>query len=141
MPKLPEIPLFEPKVKSTKRIGISKRRRRRRINYSRIDLATDSEKKLQYVVKICRNGQKCYFLNQKKSEKKDSEYKKSSLVGQIDCKNTKEKSELLVKCFINTFRMKPTISARSVPNLPEMSLFEPRNKSKKEIVISKLALQ
>ena len=45
MPKLPKISLFGPKTKSTKTIGISKRRRRRRINYFQIDLETDSEKK------------------------------------------------------------------------------------------------
>ena len=66
---------------------------------------------------------------------KDSEYKNSSLVCQIDCKNTSQKSKLLVKCFVNSFRKNP------VPKLPEMSLFEPRQKSKKRIVISKLALQ
>ena len=74
-------------------------------------------------------------------KQKDSEYKNSSLVGQIDCKNTKEKSKLLVKCFVNSFTKIPPISARNVPKLPEMSLFEPRKKSKKRIAISKLALQ
>ena len=29
------------------------------INYSQIDLATGSEEKLQYVLKMCQNGQKC----------------------------------------------------------------------------------
>ena len=72
---------------------------------------------------------------------KHSEYKKSSLVSQIDCKNTKGKGKLLVKCFVNSFRKNPPISARNVPKLPEMSLFEPRKKSKKRIAISKLALQ
>ena len=72
---------------------------------------------------------------------KDSQYKNSSLVGQIDCKNMKEKSKLLVKCFVNSFRKMPPISARNVPKLPGMSLFEPRKKSKKRIAISKLALQ
>ena len=33
------------------------------------------------------------------------------------------------------------IYARNVPKLPEMSLFEPRKKSKKRMAISKLALQ
>ena len=74
-------------------------------------------------------------------KQKDSEYQNPSLVGQIDCKNTKEKSKLLVKCFVNSFRKNPPISARNVPKLPEMSLFEPRKKSKKRIAISKLALQ
>ena len=71
---------------------------------------------------------------------KDSEYKNSSRVGQIDRKNTKDKSKLLVKCFFNAFTKIPPISARNVPQLPEMSLFEPRKKSNKRIVISKLAL-
>ena len=72
---------------------------------------------------------------------KDSEYKNSSRVGPIDRKNTKDKSKLLVKCFVNSFTKIPRISARNVPKLPEMSLFEPRKKSKKRIGISKLALQ
>ena len=72
---------------------------------------------------------------------KDSECKGSSLVGQSDRKNMKEKSKLLVKCFVNSFTKIPPISARNVPKLPETSLFEPRKKSKKRIMISKLALQ
>ena len=72
---------------------------------------------------------------------KDSEYKNSSLVGQIDRKNAKDKSKLLVKCFVNSFRKILPISARNVPKLPEMSLFEPTKKSKKRIAISKLPLQ
>ena len=72
---------------------------------------------------------------------KDSKYKNSSLVGQIDCKNTKEKSKLIVKVFVNSFRKNLPISARNVPKLPEMSLFEPSKKSKKRIAISKLVLQ
>ena len=71
----------------------------------------------------------------------DGKYKNSSLVGQIDRKNTKEKGQLLGKCFANSFTKIPPISARNVPKLPEMSLFEPRKKSKKRISISKLALQ
>ena len=74
-------------------------------------------------------------------KQKDREYKISSLVGQIDCKNTQEKSKLLVKCFLNSFRKNPPISARNVPKMPEMSLFEPRKKSKERIAISKFALQ
>ena len=62
-------------------------------------------------------------------------------MGQIDRKNTKDKSKLLVKCFVNSFTKIPPISARNVPKLPEMSLFEPRKKSKKRIAISKLVLQ
>ena len=104
-------------------------------------MATDSGKKLQYVLKMCQNGQKCYFLNQKKMKQKDSEYKNSSLVGQIDCKNTKEKSKLLAKCPVNSFTKIPPISARNVPKLPKMSPFEPREKSQKRMQTSKFALQ
>ena len=71
----------------------------------------------------------------------DSEFQYSSVVGQIDSKNTEEKSKVLVKCFVNSFTKIPPIPARNVPKLPEMSLFEPRKKSKKRIGISKLALQ
>ena len=74
-------------------------------------------------------------------KQKDSEYKNSSPVGEIDSINTKEKSKLLVKCFVNSFRKNPPISARNVPKMPRMSLFEQRKKSKKRIAISKLALQ
>ena len=62
---------------------------------------------------------------------KDSEHNNSSPGGQIDCTNMKEKSKLLAKCFVNSFTKIPPISARNVPKLPEMSLFEPRTKSKK----------
>ena len=61
---------------------------------------------------------------------KDSEYK-----------NSKDKSKLLVKCFANSFTKVPPISATNVPELPEISLFEPKRKSKSGIAISKLALQ
>ena len=74
-------------------------------------------------------------------KQKDSEYKNSSLVSQIDRKNTKKKSKLLVKCFVNSFTKTPPISARNVPKLPEMSLFEPREKSQKRMATSKFALQ
>ena len=104
-------------------------------------MATDSEKKLQYGLKMYQNSQNCYFLNQKKVEKKDSEYKNFTLVGHNDCKNKKEKSKLLVKCFVNSFRKNPPISGRNVPKLHEMSIFKPSKKSKKRIAISKLALQ
>ena len=94
---------------------------------------------------MCKNcattAKSVSFGTEKKVKLKDSEYKNSSLVSQIDCKNTKEKSRLLVKCIVNSFRKFPPISARNVPKLPEMSLFEPRKKSKKRIAISKLALQ
>ena len=72
---------------------------------------------------------------------KDSEYKNSSLVGQMDRKNTKDKSKLLVKCFANSFTKISPISARNVPKLPEMSPYEPNKKTKKNIAIPKLALQ
>ena len=60
---------------------------------------------------------------------------------QIDRKNTKDKIKLLAKSVVNSFTKIPPISARNVPKLPEMSLFEPRKNSKKRIAISKLALQ
>ena len=63
-------------------------------------------------------------------KQKDGEYKNSSLVGQIDCKNTKEKSKLLVKWFVNSFRKNPPMSACDVAELPEVTLFEPRKESK-----------
>ena len=72
---------------------------------------------------------------------KNGECKNSSLVGQRDRKNMKDKSKLLVKCFVNSFTKIPPISARNGPKLLEMSLSEPRKKSKKRIVISKLTLQ
>ena len=74
-------------------------------------------------------------------KQKDSKYNNSSLAGQTDCKNTKGKSKLFIKCFVNSSRKNPPISARNVPKLPEMSLFEPSKKSKKRIAISKLAIQ
>ena len=81
------------------------------------------------------------FELKKKVKLKDSKYKNSSLVSQIHRKNTKVKSKLLLKCFVNSFTKIPPISARNLPKLPGMSLFEPRKKSKKRIVISKLTLQ
>ena len=74
-------------------------------------------------------------------KQKDSKYKNSSLVGQIDRTNTEVKSGLLVKCFVNSFTKNPSISVRYLPKLPEIPLFEPRKKSKKRIAISKFALQ
>ena len=53
----------------------------------------------------------------------------------------KEKSKLLGQFFVNSFTKIPPISARNVPKLTQMSLFEARKKSTKRIVISKLALQ
>ena len=79
---------------------------------------------------------KVLLFEPKKVKQKDSEYKNSSLVGPIDCKSTNEMSKLLVKCFIISFRRNRPISARNVPKLPEMSLFEPRKKSKRRIAIS-----
>ena len=90
------------------------------------------------VPKMC---QSVTFGTKKKVKQKDSEYKNSPLVGRIDCKNAKEKSKLLVICFVNLLRKNPPISARKVPKLDEMSRFEPRKKSKKRILISKSALQ
>ena len=142
MATLPKISLFERKRKSPKRIAISKRRRRRKINYSQIDLATDSVKRSSIMCSKCAKTAKTVtFWTKREVKQKDSEYKNSSLVGQIDCESMKEKSKLLVKCFVNSFRKNPPISARNVPKLPEMSLFEPRKKSNKGIAISKLALQ
>ena len=63
---------------------------------------------------------------------KDREYKNSSLVGQIDCRNRKKNSKLLAKCFDNSFRKNHPISARKVPKLPEMSLLEARKKFKEK---------
>ena len=77
----------------------------------------------------------------KKGKLKDSMYKNSPLVSQIDRKNTKDKSKLLVKCFVNSFTKIPPISAKNMPKLPEMSLLEPRKKSTKRIAISELTLQ
>ena len=56
------------------------------------------------------------------------EYKNSSPIGQINRKNTKQKSKICVKCFFNSFTEIPPISARNVPKLPQMSLAEPRKK-------------
>ena len=74
-------------------------------------------------------------------KQKDSEYKNSSLVGQIDCTITKEKSKFLVKGFVNSFTKIPPISAGNVPKLPKVSLFEAREKSQKRMATSKFALQ
>ena len=129
MPKLPKISLFKPKKKSRKRIAISKRRRRRRINFSRIDSATDLDKKTPICAKnVLKCSKRVTFWTRKKVKQKDSKYESSPLVDQIDCKNTKEKSKLLVKCFGNSFRKNPSISARNVPKVPGISLFESRKK-------------
>ena len=98
-------------------------------------------KKTQICAKCVPNVcQKCYFLNQKKVKQKDSQYKNFTLVVQIDCKRTKEKSKLLVKCFVNSCRKNRPICARNVPKLPEIPLFEPRKKSKKRIASTKISL-
>ena len=91
--------------------------------------------------KCAKTAKSVSFGTEKKVKLKDSEYKNSSLFSQIDRKNTTDKSKLLVKCFVNSFTKIPPISARNVPKLPEISLFEPRKKSKKIIAISKLALK
>ena len=92
-------------------------------------------------IKCAKTAKSVSFGTEKNVKLKDSEYKNSSLLGQIDHKNTKEKSKLLLKCFVNLFTEIPPISAINVPKLPGMSLVEPRKKSKKRIAISKLALQ
>ena len=84
------------------------------INYSQIDLATGSEENHQYVLKCAKTAKKVTFSTKNKVKEKDSEYKNSSLVGQIDCKKTKEKSTLHVKCSVNSFRKNTPISARNV---------------------------
>ena len=66
MPKPPRTSLFEPKNKSTKRIAISKRRKRRRINNSQIDLATDSEKKTPICAKSVPTRPKVLLFEPKK---------------------------------------------------------------------------
>ena len=79
---------------------------------------------------MCQTAKSVRFGTEKKVKLKDIKYKNSSLVSQIDRKNTKEKSKLLSKCFVNSLTKIPPISARNVPKLPEMSLFEPTKKSK-----------
>ena len=64
--RLPKISLFEPKKKSTKRIAISKRRRRRIIDYSQIDLATDSEKKTPMGAKNVQKRPEVFLFEPKK---------------------------------------------------------------------------
>ena len=116
MPKLTKISLFEPKKKSAKMKAISKRRIRRRTSYCQIDLATDSDKKTPICAKnVLKCSKRVTFWTKKK-------------VDPIDCKNTKEKSKLLVNCFANSFRKNPSISARNVPKVPGISLFESRKK-------------
>ena len=63
---------------------------------------------------------------------KDSEYKKSSLVGQIDRQNTKDKSKLVVKCFVNSFRKNTPISARNVPKNAWSVIFWTKKKGKEK---------
>ena len=138
MPKLTRISLFEPQKKSTKRIAISQRRIRRRISYCQIDSATDLDKKTPICAKnVLKCSKRVTFWTRKKVKQKDSKYERSPLVDQIDCKNTKKKSKLLVKWFGNSFRKTPPISARNVPKLPKISLFEQKKSPKKRIAISK----
>ena len=73
--------------------------------------------------KCAKRANNVIFWTKRKVKQKDSENSNSTLVGQSDYKNTKEKSKLLVKCFVNSFRKNPPISARNVPKLPELSLF------------------
>ena len=56
-----------------------------------IDLASDLEKNLQYVAKMCQSGLKCHFLDQ---EKCDRDIKNSPLVEPTDRKKTKEENKL-----------------------------------------------
>ena len=73
--------------------------------------------------KCAKTAKSVSFGTGKKVKLKDSEYKNSSLVSEIDCKNTKDKSELLVKCCVNSFTKIPPIAAGNVRKLPEMSFF------------------
>ena len=66
MPKLSKISFLEAKKKSTKRIAISKRRRRTVIHYSQIDLATDTEKKNAICAKNVPKRPKVLVLELKK---------------------------------------------------------------------------
>ena len=65
-------------------------------------------------LKCAKTAKSVSFGTEKKVKLKDSEYKNSSLVGQIDRTNRKEKSKLLVKCFVNSFTEIPPISGRNV---------------------------
>ena len=86
------------------------------------------KKKSNICSKCAKTAKSVSFGTEKKVKLKDTDHKNSSLVGQIDRINTKDKSQLLVKCFVNSFTKIPPISARNVPKLPEMSLVEPRKK-------------
>ena len=59
----------------------------------------------------------------------------------MTAKTGRKRGKLLLKCFVNSFRKNPPISARNVPKLPEMSLMQRRKKSKKRIAMSRLPLQ
>ena len=59
----------------------------------------------------------------------------------MTAKKRKGKSKLLAKKIFQLLQKKSPISARNVPKLPAMSLFEPRKKSKKRTAISKVALK
>ena len=76
--------------------------------------------------KCAKTAKRVSFGTEKKVKLMDSEYKNFTLVGQIDCKKTKEKSKLLAKCFVNSFRKNPPISATNVPKLPGIPLLKPR---------------
>ena len=78
---------------------------------------------------MCQNCLDCQFFKQKVKQK-DRKLKVPSLVRQIDRKNTKNISKLLVKRYVNSFRKDPTICAGNVPKLPELSLFEVKKKVK-----------
>ena len=73
--------LFEPREKSQKRIAIY-------LPVGQIDH---------------KNIKNSWLGTEKKVKLKDGECILSSLVGQIDCKNTKEKSTILGNCVVNSF--------------------------------------
>ena len=139
MPKLPLIVWTKKQV--NKKDSDIKKKEKEKNKLLQNRFGTCLRKKTQIRAKNVPKRPKVLLLNQKKVKQKESEYKNSSLVGQIDCKNTKEKSKLLINCFVNSFRKNPPISARNVPKLPEMLLFEPRKKSRKRLAMSRLALQ
>ena len=81
------------------------------------------------------------FEPRKKSQKVDGDLKNCPPIGQIDHKNKKKKIKLLLKWFANSFRKHSPICTWTVPELPKMSLFEPRQKSQKRMATSRFALQ
>ena len=92
-------------------------------------MATHSEKILQYLLEMCQKCLEFHFWTKKKVKGQDSDLKISSPVGQIDRKKRNEKIKLLLEWFANSFRKNPPICAGNVRKLPQMLLFEPREKS------------